>query len=192
MENQITEVTLSPLPDEEFVDEIAIYVIPELVKNSKTKGWTASVKLEISWKEQIIHRSTHETLQEAVMKLPSIYYQLQASQIDDMIPNVSEVLTGKCFQLGCCNPAESVYSVIEEEKDPDDLDEKIRCFCSEHSDRGNMFGDDCNEAYEVIEQEEPKVVSLARKLPKLEKLSSVKQEDNEEKTEESTTTPDEN
>jgi hypothetical protein len=171
-------ITLSTLSEEEFLDEIHIYVVPEMIRNGKTKGWTSSVKMEISWKGNIIAKSTYSNIQEAVMKLPAIFHDLCSAQLDDAIPNITEVLTGKCFQVGCANQATTLYQVLGDSDDPNDDDERIRYFCAEHADRGNIFEDDCNEAYEVLEDEgDAKVVPLKRVLPKPEKLCPVPEDE---------------
>jgi hypothetical protein len=181
MEDQNATVILSTLSEEEFMDEIHLYVIPELIKNGKMKGWSSSVKLEIHWKGNIISRSTHHNLQEAVMRLPGIFHDLCSAKLEDTMPDFGDMLAGTCFQPGCSEPASAIYTFLDKSDDPEDTDERIRYFCSEHADRGNCFDEDCNEAYEVIEEEESKVVPLTKRtLPKVEKLCSVKEDAPEE------------
>ena len=165
------------LPTDELVDDIAIYTLPEERDNGKVKGWQSVTKVDIRWKGHLVIRKTFPNVEKAIMHLPAIFDELRSAPIEDRIPESFGI---QCMQPGCSEPGIHLYKIENSGSQDESEPSKARIFCELHKDRGNVYTDDCNEVYILIDDEDPKVIPLLKKsLPPLEKLAP------EDKTEES-------
>ncbi len=148
--------------DFEFVDEITIKMVPRY-KTSGMSGdeWRVASRVELMFKGQVVGSRSFGDMESAAKLLSWVLMSPEESpeEGESLSTKVIRREKGRCDQVGCEDPATSVYlkkrtysrdGVMSESALEPEYKRRYRHFCQRHATRGDCGLDDADDNYILL------------------------------------------